>query len=110
MPDKQFIGRSVELDGLQRRYDQAGAQLVLVYGRRRVGKSYLLERFATGKPTIFYQATQQTEESELASFTAAVRAFLGEGALPPAYDFPGWGEALAFLSAREGRAIRHHPR
>jgi AAA+ ATPase superfamily predicted ATPase len=102
MPHKQFIGRSAELDGLQRRYEQAGAQLVLLYGRRRVGKSYLLERFATGKPTIFYQATQQTEERELAEFTAAIAAFLGAGALPPGYVFPGWGEALAFLSARGG--------
>jgi len=105
MPEKQFIGRSAELDGLRRRYEQAGAQLVLVYGRRRIGKSYLLEQFATGKPTVFYQATQQTEGSELASFTAAVRAVLGEGALPPGYDFPGWGEALDFLSARNGERL-----
>ena len=105
MPDKQFIGRRSELEGLQQRYAQASAQLVLVYGRRRVGKSYLLEQFSTGKPTIFYQATQQTEESELAGFTAAVRAFLGEGGLPPGYHFPGWGEALHFLSARNGERL-----
>jgi AAA+ ATPase superfamily predicted ATPase len=102
MPEKQFIGRSAELEGLERRYEQAGAQLVLIYGRRRIGKSYLLEQFATGKRTIFYQATQQTEESELAGFTAAVRALLGGGGLPPGYVFPGWGEALTFLSARDG--------
>ena len=89
MPDKQFIGRSSELGGLQLRYEQVGAQLVMVYGRRRVGKSYLLEQFATGKPTIFYQATQQTEASELAGFTATVRAFLGDSGLPPGYDFQG---------------------
>lgn len=105
MPEKQFIGRSTELDGLQWRYEQAGAQLVLVYGRRRIGKSYLLEQFATGKPTIFYQATQQTEASELAGFTAAVRALFGDGALPPGYDFPGWGEALGFLSANGGERL-----
>jgi hypothetical protein len=105
MPEKQFIGRSSELDGRQRRYEQDGAQMVLVYGRRRVGRSYLLEQFATGKPMIFYQATQQTEASELAGFTAAVRAFLGEGGLPPGYDFPGWGEALDFLSARNGERL-----
>jgi AAA+ ATPase superfamily predicted ATPase len=105
MPSKQFIGRSVELGGLQQRYEHAGAQLILVYGRRRIGKSYLLEQFVTGKPTIFYQATQQTETRELAGFTNAVRAFLGEGALPPGYDFPGWGEALGFLSARSGERL-----
>ena len=100
MPEKQFTGRSAELDGLQRRYEQAAAQSVLMYGRRRVGKSYLLEQFTTGKPTIFYQATQQTEASELAGFTGTVRSILGESALPPGYDFPGWGEALSFLSNR----------
>ncbi len=106
MPEKQFIWRLAEMDGLQQRTSKPARNwLVLVYGRRRIGKSYLLEQFGTGKPTIFCQATQQTEARELAGFTSAVRAVLGEGALPPGYDFPGWDEALGFLSARGGERL-----
>jgi AAA+ ATPase superfamily predicted ATPase len=70
MPVKQFIGRSVELGGLQRRYEQAGAQLILVYGRRRIGKSYLLEQFVTGSRRSFIkQPSKLKRESLRACFT-----------------------------------------
>ncbi len=53
------------------RYERADGQLVLVYGRRRIGKSFLLENFATGKSVVFYQAAQRAEETELSGFIAS---------------------------------------
>lgn len=40
------------------------------------------------------------KKAALTGFNAPVRAFLGEGGTPPAYDFLGWGEALDFSSGR----------
>ncbi len=74
----------------------------MVYGRRRIGKSFLLERFARGKPTVFYQATQQAEEAELFSFTHSVKAVLGADYLPEGYRFPTWESALDFVLERNG--------
>ena len=37
----QFINREDELASLQREYDRKGSSLVIMYGRRRVGKTRL---------------------------------------------------------------------
>lgn len=95
-----LIGRATELAILQNRYDRAGGQLALVYGRRRIGKSFLLEQFTHGKPAVFYQATQQAEEAELESFTRAVQPIVGGEYLPEGYRFPSWENALNFVQER----------
>ncbi len=44
-----FIGRERELEALEREYSKPGFGMFVLYGRRRVGKSTLLRRFAEGK-------------------------------------------------------------
>ncbi|RMF28878.1 MAG: ATP-binding protein, partial [Chloroflexi bacterium] len=53
-----FINRERELKALERLWTEAEreAQLVVVYGRRRIGKTALLRRFTQGKPTVFWTA------------------------------------------------------
>ena len=43
-----FVGREYELGALQRLTDKRTASLVVVTGRRRIGKSRLIEEFAGG--------------------------------------------------------------
>lgn len=101
MPEEQpFVGRQHELGDLESAYDAAGGELVLLYGRRRIGKTYLLQRFTTGRRAIFYQATRQAEADELRSFTTQCEAVLGP--LPPGYVFPSWEAALEHLDAQAG--------
>lgn len=45
MEDKLFIGRQKEIRQLQECVNSKHSQLVIVYGRRRVGKSYLINQF-----------------------------------------------------------------
>lgn len=100
-----LIGRSRELGALEAAFAQPSGKLVLVYGRRRIGKTYTLEAFSHEKPTLFYQATQQAEGIELQAFTRAAQAVVGSEYLPPGYIFPSWESALDFLSERN-----RHPR
>lgn len=102
---RPLIGRECELRALQAAYDQAPGQLALVWGRRRIGKSYLLEHFTWDKPSIFYQATQQAEAVELEAFTRVVASALGTDYLPNGYSFPDWETALTFIHERNP-----HPR
>ncbi len=60
----------------------------------------MLEHFADEKPTVFYQATQQTEDVELQNFTKAVQPIVGGEYLPAGYRFPTWEDALTFLCER----------
>jgi len=77
-------------------------QLAIVWGRRRVGKTYLLEAFSRSRRSLYYTATQQSAPVELAAFTEAVREQLGTDALPPGYAFPDWSTALDAVSDRAG--------
>ena len=42
--DKNFIGREKEIDILKKYYSSSKSELVAVYGRRRVGKTYLIRQ------------------------------------------------------------------
>jgi AAA+ ATPase superfamily predicted ATPase len=73
-----FVGREHELDLLKRRLDDARVHgrgsLIALRGRRRVGKSRLVEEFArrAGTPYVFYTAVQEASDHELNRFARAV--------------------------------------
>jgi len=52
-----FIDRKIELDLLDQHYRSNQAELFVLYGRRRVGKTELLRAFCEDKPHIFFIAT-----------------------------------------------------
>lgn len=54
-----FIGREKELADLEELYLQDKFQLFVLYGRRRVGKTTLLNEFCKNKNAIFYSGAEQ---------------------------------------------------
>lgn len=64
-----FIGREAELSFLKDKYDEQRGQLIVLYGRRRVGKTETLKEFCKGKPHVFYSCTQSTDKVQLAKFS-----------------------------------------
>lgn len=64
-----FIGREAELKFLQDKYSEKQGQLIVFYGRRRVGKTETLREFCKGKPHVFYSCTQSTDKVQLAKFS-----------------------------------------
>ncbi len=67
-----FIGRDAELAFLQNKYDEKKGQLIVLYGRRRVGKTETLREFCKGKPHVFYSCTQSTDKVQLSKFSKQV--------------------------------------
>lgn len=47
-----FIGRDAELKFLEEQYSGKGGKLVILYGRRRIGKTATIRQFCAGKPCI----------------------------------------------------------
>jgi hypothetical protein len=94
----KIVNRKRELETLARAAKQARGQLVLVWGRRRVGKTFLLQAFSEARRAVSYTATQQSALVELAAFTHAVRSVLGVERLPSGYAFPDWSTALEFVA------------
>lgn len=98
----QLIGRDGELADLERAWQRSRSgtpQLAVVWGRRRVGKTFLLTHFAEGKRTVYFTATRQdSAERQLARLTDRIREQLGSEVddLLSA-PFRDWEAALRFL-------------
>ncbi len=93
-----FIGREKELAELNKMYDEDKFQLFVLYGRRRVGKTTLLNEFCTGKQAIFFSAAQSNNKLNLEKFSALVFAYYGENTLEP---FSSWENALTYIDNRQ---------
>ena len=95
-----FIAREHELEVLERLYARHRFEMVVVYGRRRVGKTALIDKFVGGKPTLYFTALQQSNKLNLRDFTAAVVDFFG---LPPQTPpFASWKDAMGYVARQAG--------
>lgn len=74
-----FVGRERELTALKEWYDKDGIGMMVIYGRRRIGKSTLITEFAKGKRTIFYTATKIGKNRNLELFSKQVVDLLMPG-------------------------------
>ena len=102
----RFVDRERELAWLVEGWPPTaprGAQLRILYGRRRVGKSALLDEFARGKRCIIFQAVEGTVADQLRDLTAAILAVEDDPVLR-ASPLSTWEAALAYLlrMARSG--------
>lgn len=92
-----FVDRQAELGLLEQRYTSGQAELFVLYGRRRVGKTELLARFCQGKRHIFYVADLDVEPALRAGLSAAVNAeLLGPEAASAVY--PTWDDIFLLLA------------
>lgn len=67
-----FIGREQELKFLESRYQSNQGELIVMYGRRRVGKTELLKKFCENKQHIFFSCTETTNSKQLRSFSEEI--------------------------------------
>ncbi len=76
-----FVDRERELADLERFWASGRAECIPVTGRRRVGKTYLLERFASGKRAIYYRCQLQGTREQLPQLGAALAELAGTAVL-----------------------------
>lgn len=110
-----FVARNHELEALNAAYETPGFQMSVVYGRRRVGKTRLLRKFAEDKPrTIFLTSLESTAADNLAALSRSIyradvtdrtaNSDLADASFP---RFPSFEDALRsiFVQARERRLL-----
>lgn len=100
-----FVGRDDELRTLEERYARGRFEMVVMYGRRRIGKTTLIREFIKGKPAIFFTAQEANDHMNLMEFSRRVYAFFGIPASAGA--FASWNDAFDFLGeeARKKRFV-----
>lgn len=99
MPD--FVNRSEELSGLHSLYESDDAELAVIYGRRRLGKTALVKQSLEEYDAVVYQAKQKTSALQLQQFIDAA-----------ADSYPGvtrmredWEEILRYLAEQDAIII-----
>ena len=94
-----FIGRDAELRMLEDAYRSAKSELVIVYGRRRIGKSALIRKFAENKPhaMLFEALEQEHTDVQLMHFSTQLARYLAEPLLKDA-SFKDWEQAFDYLT------------
>lgn len=73
-----FFGRQREMAALQKQFDSAKPSLIVMYGRRRVGKSALLQRVLDARDHVYFQATRITDGDSRMLLQRAIAQGLGE--------------------------------
>lgn len=96
-----FFGREVERELLEEKYHSEGGQLLIVYGRRRVGKTELLRKFCEGKEHVFFSCTECPDAKQLAAFSERI---LQKGVPAARYitQFPDWQQAFENITDLPG--------
>lgn len=96
-----FLDRTDELEMLERRWRGGKAELFVLYGRRRVGKSELLSRFLRDKRGLYFEATPGKEVDHLEDISALLAELTGDPVLAE-QPLTGWRAVLAAI-ARDAR-------
>jgi len=74
---KTFVNRNEELRFLEEEYNREGASLVVMYGRRRVGKTALAVEFAKEKGAVYFLATEESETENRTALKSVVAERIG---------------------------------
>ena len=73
---EKFIDRDEELSTLESKYQRDGASLVILYGRRRVGKTSLISEFIKDKKALYFLASEESESQNRLDFKNKVADFI----------------------------------
>ena len=78
---RRFVDREQEMATLQSEYDRDGSALVVLYGRRRVGKTTLISEFIKNKKALFFLASEESESQNRLAFQEKAADFLNSDLL-----------------------------
>ena len=67
-----FYCREEELQTMNRRYQKGRFECIVIYGRRRVGKTALINEFCKDKPTVFFSALNASSQENLEALSKAI--------------------------------------
>lgn len=84
----KFLGREKELSDLEKEYGRDGG-FVVIYGRRRIGKTTLIKQFIKGKNAFYFLATKEVESQSMKRFAGVIARTTGNTVLQKA-AFSDW--------------------
>lgn len=89
----KFLGRQEELSALEREYAN-GHGFVVIYGRRRIGKTTLIKEFIKNKKALYFLADMESERQNMNKLTRKMAEFIGQPYLADV-RFDSWQKLFA---------------
>lgn len=90
-----FIGRIRELETLDKLYKSDKFEFAVVYGRRRIGKTALINQFTGGKKAIYFTGVESTEKQNLENFSKSIMDF--SSGIETEFSFFSFQSALEYV-------------
>lgn len=100
----EFIDREKELAFLEEKWRERGAQLIILWGKRRVGKTELVKRFIKDKPHVYFLSESTSEFEQLKRFSFAIGQFFKESLLETR-GFGEWEESFKYIKEKNQRFV-----
>lgn len=98
---RDFIDRDNELKFLDEEYRREGSSLVILYGRRRIGKTELAAKFMKRKKALYFLVTEESEQQNRSAFKEAVADFCDNELLKQA-TVENWEIIFKTLMSKNG--------
>lgn len=102
-----FVGRTRELALLEKLYESGKFEMLIMHGRRRVGKSYLLGHFASLHPEniVYFIGDKSSEKTNVRNFCEELDKVLHAGDFLKSFET--WADVYSYLKNAEipGRLV-----
>jgi AAA+ ATPase superfamily predicted ATPase len=96
---REFIDREDERSLLEREWQSSGGRLIILYGRRRIGKTRLIDEFIRDKPGILYIAEDASPHIQIAQFKARCAEYFKDPLLAD-LDIRTWEQLFTYLAQK----------
>ena len=96
---KQFLNRTNELETLNSRHNSDRAEFTVIYGRRRIGKSRLIDEFIEDKKGVRLLAREESEKMTLERFSSDLAEIFEDETLAQT-TLPDWDSFFEYLAGK----------
>lgn len=94
----RFLGRRKEYQELDSIYKQPQSSILVLYGRRRIGKSYLIKHFASHFPNLCFEGLEEEPtKTQIGHFAKQLAAQIADPLLKRAH-FSNWNDVFDYLT------------
>ncbi|MFA6857536.1 MAG: ATP-binding protein [Treponema sp.] len=92
-----MIGRKEELTQLEKMYSSSKFEFLIMYGRRRIGKTTILQEFCKTHKSLFFSAQEKNDPLSLHDFSKLIQNYFDRGFIA---DFTNWEDAFDYVSRK----------
>ncbi|MFH1259175.1 MAG: ATP-binding protein [Elusimicrobiota bacterium] len=101
-----FVDREQELEALNGFLNYKDSQFVVIYGKRRVGKTELIKHFIKNKPSVYFIAREISEKENLILLGKTLGNYFNDTILK-AHGFNHWDDLFVYLKERLAKHNGH---